>query len=104
MPIDPFGGEIEKIEDGGPYESALNVLPNDDEDLPVIPAAICLPPLLDQTTDAPSGIAYQAHVRCQMFNGTTADFTLRSTDQPLKIRPRRILMTGSTPVNITLLW
>lgn len=111
MPIDPNGGQIEKIEDGGPYRSALVIVPDDDRDLPVIPRAIDVPPvfdLIDQPEGPPVAVLsprrYRYAIRMQLQNGEVITVETHSDSGPLPYSPRKVFASGTTSGDIRLLW
>lgn len=46
MTFDPFGGRMPTGSQQAAYANALEITPNDDRDLPVIPSAIFIPPMV----------------------------------------------------------
>lgn len=107
---DPFQGRA--ASEGAPYDNALTVTPSDTADLPVIPSAIYLPPVLGANDFLyPDGQdpnrVYQ--ITMQMQNGETMTIQsagLGSDGKPvlLPFRPRRIMATGTNAIRITLFW
>jgi hypothetical protein len=93
--IDPYSGYGQSPD--GPYENAVEVLADDNNDLPVIPGAL----VLNSHWETP------LPVRMTLQNGNAV--TLRLLPGIIhRIRPKRIHETGSSLVpedaSFTLLW
>lgn len=107
---DPFQGRA--ASEGAPYDNSLSITPSDTTDLPIVPSAIYLPPVLGENGFLyPDGQdpnrVYQ--IAMLMQNGealTIQSAGLGSDGKPvlLPFRPRRIMATGTNAIRITLVW
>lgn len=119
MTIDPFGGRIPTTSRQAPFDNALTVTPNDDTDLPVIPSAVYVPLWSQDSDGRPIQNAYPAgrngtqsnYLMIEAQNGERLEMHLpplvdMQVAAPilLPVRPRKILRTGTTLAQITLLW
>ena len=57
MTLDPFGGRMPASSQQAPYQNALEVVPDDDRDLPVIPSAIYVPSVVSVRVPVPNPTA-----------------------------------------------
>lgn len=86
---DPFAGYTTGLD--APYSNALEVLPNDTVDLPILPRGVWC--------------NVGGDIRMTLCNGETVTFSSRSEDpQGWPFRPVRIHATGTTATGIILVW
>lgn len=118
--VDPFQGRAPS--EGAPFDNCLTITPHDEADLPVIPSAIYVPLWVKIPHTAEGEItipnAYGGHngdrpnyITLEAQNGQRLEMHLPAlVDMQiaapilLPVRPRKILRTGTTLAQITLLW
>jgi hypothetical protein len=120
MTVDPFQGRAPS--EGAPYDCCLTITPDDDADLPVIPSAIyvalwaTIPHSAEgevtipnshegHNGDRPNYVVIEAQngERLEMHLPALVDMQIAAPIL-LPVRPRKILRSGTTLAQVTLLW